>query len=187
MSQDENNGRNLLPIRPEVLHPNSDWPTIWARARSRGLGSDLTAFIFRLLHLLLPTQERVHRIVGNGQEHGGLCLLCHQEREDLQHAFFLCNKNNGVGFALLRYVQHVVPSLTPEGGLRLELDDDLDEDDQLAVVCLLATGMKYIWETRAEKKTLVLYKMKAELEARISLLRRTRYWKSGDRMLEMII
>ena len=187
MSQDENNGLNLLPIRPEILHPNSDWPSIWARARSKGLGSDLTAFIFRLLHQLLPTQERVHRIVGNGQGPGGLCILCHQEREDLQHAFFFCNQNNGVGFALLSYVQQVVPTMSPEGGLRLELDGDLGEEDQLAVTCLLATGMKYIWETRAEKKTLVLYKMKAEIEARISILRRTRYWKSGDKMLEMII
>ena len=99
----------------------------------------------------------------------------------------LYNENNGVGFALIRYVQKVVPSLTPEGGLRLELDEDLGEEDQLAVACLLATGLKYIWETRAEKKTIILYKMKAEIEARISLLRRTRYWKSGDRMLEMIM
>ena len=114
-------------------------------------------------------------------------MLCHQEREDLLHAFFLCNENNGVGFALLRYVQQVVPSLTPEGGLRLELEEDLGEEDQLAVACLLATGLKYIWETRAEKKTIILYKMKAQIEARISLLRRTRYWKSGDRMLEMIM
>ena len=53
-------------------------------------------------------------------------------------------------------MQHVVPSLIPEGGLRLEFDDDLGEDDQLSVACLLATGMKYTWETRAEKKTLIL-------------------------------
>ena len=186
MSQNDNSSPTLLPIRAEVLHPNSDWPSIWARARTRGLGSDLTAFLFRLLHQLLPTQERVHRIVGDGQGQSGLCVRCHQEREDLQHAFFFCQENSGVGFALLSYVQQVSPTLTTGGALRLELEDDLGEEDLLAVVCLLATGMKYIWETRAEKKTLTLFKMKAEIEARISILRRTRYWRSGDKMLEMI-
>ena len=187
MSQNDNSSPTLLPIRAEVLHPNSDWPSIWARARTRGLGSDLTAFLFRLLHQLLPTQERVHRIVGNGQGQSGLCVRCHQEREDLQHAFFFCQENSGVGFALLSYVQQVSPTLTTGGALRLELEDDLGEEDLLAVVCLLATGLKYIWETRAEKKTLTLFKMKAEIEARISILRRTKYWRSGDKMLEMII
>ena len=45
---------------------------------------------------------------------------------------------------------------------------------------------KYIWETRSEKKTVSLHKMRAEIEAKVSILRKTRYYLSGDKMLEMI-
>ena len=187
--EDENSVPTLLPIRPELLHSNSDWPSIWARARMKGLGSDLSAFIFRLLHQILPTQERVHRIVGDrGQEVTGLCLHCPQQvREDLLHAFFFCNEDNGVGLALLGYAQLLIPTITPEMCLRLEVGDDLGDEDQLAVVSLLACGLKYIWETRSEKKTVSLHKMRAEIEAKVSILRKTRYYLSGDKMLEKII
>ena len=188
MSQEDGNSvPTLLPIRPELLHHNSDWPNIWARSKTKGLGSDLSSFLFRLLHQLLPTQERVQRIMGNrGQEPAGLCLLCRQEREDLQHAFFFCQESAGVGLALLGYVQHVVSTITPEECLRLEIGDDLGEEDQLAVVCLLASGLKYIWETRAEKKDLSLHKMRDEIEARVFILRKTIYLVSGDKIIEMI-
>ena len=51
-------------------------------------------------------------------------------------------------------MQHLIPTISIEGCLRLELGEDLVEEDQLAVVCLLASGLKYIFETRAEKKVL---------------------------------
>ena len=53
-------------------------------------------------------------------------------------------------------------------------------------VCLLATGLKYIWESRAEKKVVYLYKMRAKIEARVFILRKTRYHVSGDKIHEMI-
>ena len=116
-----------------------------------------------------------------------MCLLCPQQvRDDLPHAFFFCNEGNGVGLALLGYAQLLIPTITPEMCLRLEVGDDLGDEDQLAVVSLLACGLKYIWETRSEKKTVSLHKMRAEIEAKVSILRKTRYYLSGDKMLEMI-
>ena len=179
----------LLPVRAETLHPSTDWPTTWSLARTKGLGSELTAFLFRLLHHLLPTQDRVHRIVGADQEHPALpgrCSLCHAGTEDLMHAFFLCQKSAVAGHALLGYAQQCLPDLTPEQVLRLELGPDLGDGDQLAVVCLLATGLVYIWETRVQKKAIHLYKMRAEVEAKISILRKSRYWASGNKMLDMM-
>ena len=69
--------------------------------------------------------------------------------------------------------------------LRLELGPDLSDVDQLAVVCLLATGLVYIWATRVLKKAYP-DKRRAEVEAKISILRITRYWASGNKMLEMM-
>ena len=183
---DDNSPPSLLPVRAESLHPSTDWPSTWTLARTKGLGSELTALLFRLLHQLLPTQDRVQRIVGAAQEHPGRCQQCQLEVEDLLHAFFLCQKSMVAGHALLGYVQHCVPGLSPEEALRLELGQNLEDADQLATVCVLATGLMYIWTTRTKKKVITLYKMRAEIEAKITILRKTRYWASGLKMLEMI-
>ena len=90
------------------------------------------------------------------------------------------------GMALLGYVQSVVPNISAEAALRLELGQDMTEGEQLATVCLLATGLKFIWSTRTEKKSVILFKMRAEIETQISILRRTRHSSAGDLMLEMI-
>ena len=63
------------------------------------------------------------------------------------------------------------PGLTPEAALRLELDIELEEKEELTIITMLACGLKYIWEARLEKKTVYLFKMRAEVEARVSVLR----------------
>ena len=63
------------------------------------------------------------------------------------------------GNALLGYLQHCIPDLSPEEALRLELGEVLDEVDQLAAVCLLSTGLMYIWETRVDKKLVTIFKI----------------------------
>ena len=123
---------------------------------SIGPGSDHTAFLFRLLHQLLPTQDWVQIIIREQQEQPGRCQLCQIDVENLLHAFFLCNKSMVAGHALLGYAQQCIPDLTPEAVLRLELGPALDDVDQLAVVSLLATGLMYIWKMRAEKKVLAV-------------------------------
>ena len=125
----ENSPENLIPTRAEVLHPTPDWPETRRLARLKGLGSVLTSFHFKLLHCLLPTQDRVSRI-GVAETHG-LCLICHVEPEDQLHAFFFCQQSRVVGHALLGLLQHAVPDLTPEAALRLELGAELTEDEEL--------------------------------------------------------
>ena len=52
----------LIPVRCEALNPDADWPLTWALMRSRGLPSSVTSFMYKLVHLLLPTQERILRL-----------------------------------------------------------------------------------------------------------------------------
>ena len=77
--------------------------------------------------------------------------------------------------------------LSPQAMLKLDFGQELDETDQLATLVILATGLMYIWQARSDKKVVVQYKMKAEIEAVISILRKTRYCASADRMLEIIV
>ena len=135
---------SLLPVRVETLSPTTDWPQAWQLVRTRGLGSDLVTFLFKLLHCLLPTQDRVARL--GGSENGGRCKLCNDEIEDILHAMFNCPHNLVSGNALLGYLQVATPGLTQEGALKLELEASLNDDGVLASLCVLSTSLKFIWE-----------------------------------------
>jgi hypothetical protein len=86
------------------------------------------------------------------------------------------------GLALLGYLQVLVS----EACLRLELGKQLTEREELATMSTLASELKSIWEARVEKKEVRIYKMRSEVQARISILRRTRHKEAGNNMLEMM-
>ena len=75
----------------------------------------------------------------------------------------------GVGQAQLGAVQQVLPDINSERAVIMDFRTSLGKDENLAAQCILLSGMKYIWETRITKKVLHLFKMRAEIEAKISL------------------
>ena len=93
---------SIVPARVEILHPSSNWQFTWRLARLRGLGSELCSFLFKLLHLLLPTQDRVHRMAGRIGQSSDLCKLCGVEVETPVHALFYCGHNLKVWFIFLK-------------------------------------------------------------------------------------
>ena len=114
----DNSPATLLPCRVELLHTNTDWSCTWTLARSRGIGSDLPSFLFKLLHQLLPTKDRTSRFaVPDPNVNPAKCSICKTATEDQLHAFFSCPNNAISGLALLGYVQKVVPDLSPEEAL----------------------------------------------------------------------
>ena len=177
----ENNPAQLLPTRVETLSPENDWPEIWRLARISGLSSQLTSFLFKLLHGLLPTQDRV-----DDGDQPGHYQHCHDEVEDPLHALFFCHLSQVAGLGLLGYAQKTVPNLSPEAAIKLDIGAALSDKEELATVCLLATGWMYIWEARSQKKRVTLYKMRAEVEAMITILRKSRHREVGELMLGMI-
>ena len=80
----------IIPTRVESVQPNNDWTETWRLARIHGLGSNLTSFLFKLLHRLLPTQDSVQRLGVTVDGQPGLCQLCHLESEDALHALVHC-------------------------------------------------------------------------------------------------
>ena len=175
--------QSLLPARVEVMSPNLDWPAIWILSRTKGLSSEQSSFIFKLLHHLLPTQDRINRITNDP----GMCKLCQAATEDIHHALFSCPSNQNAAALLLSFVQVVVPDITSQAMLRLDFRQELNDIDSLAIVSILSTGLRHIWQARIEKKVVHQYKMRADIEAHISILRKTRYCGTADRMLEIII
>ena len=160
----------LIPCRAEIRSPMFDWESAWSRGRLHGLGSELMSFLFKVLHDLLPTQERVARtsVTVNGN-----CKLCDLNvMEDLVHALIRCPGNQGVGQAVL---QCLPPGdeLQDQSVLKLQLD--VEEPLQLPVVWFLAVAWLSLWESRKLGKRPELYKVRADLEAKVSLLRETRH------------
>ena len=145
---------------------------IWQRSRMKGLGSELTSFLFKLLHQLLTTQERIARTNNN------VSPLCKapgcpgRNVEDLVHSFIKCPSNNGAGQAIVDSVSSFTTGMTDEQALRLEYDPV--DDYEFATTWVLGNGFFKIWETRCAGKRPELYIVRADLEAKVSLLRETR-------------
>ena len=173
----------LLPVRVESLLPNNDWKSAWRLVRTKGLRSQHSSFLFKLLHQLLPTQDRISRITKDS----GVCKVCLVENDDLLHALYQCPNSRATADHLLGLVHVAVPDLPPDKLLRLDFGTELNEDEVLPLLTIVSTGLMYIWQARAEKKRPTQYKMRAEIEAEISILRKTRYCASADRVLEIIV
>ena len=65
--------------------------------------------------------------------------------------------------------------MTEEKSLRVEIESD--EPFTFASVSLLATGLALIWENRKMKKNTTLHMMRAQLEASVSIKRKSRLAK----------
>ena len=172
----------LIPVRAELSGQGQDWLATWAMLKTNGLSSENASFLFKLLHQLLPTQDRINRITKEME----VCKVCKTDSEDLWHAFFGCQPCKETSDLLLSYVSHLVPGISSKDVLSLNFATTVEENDRLPTLVLIATGLRYIWQTRADKKTVCRYKMRTEIEATISILRKTRYSACAERLLEMI-
>ena len=86
------------------------------------------------------------------------------------HSFFDCTKNMGVALALLGCVQQILPDHSSEAAAFLDIGCSLPEEENLVVQSILITGMKYIWEA---KNVVIKYRMRAEIETKVLILRKT--------------
>jgi hypothetical protein len=102
MSEDvQNRPRNYIPS------PANDWELSWQLARLPGLGPEITTFLWRLLHKILPTQDRLFRM---SKSRNALCQLCQEDaNENLQHAFFESQFSHNVSQLLLQYLSIPIP------------------------------------------------------------------------------
>ena len=162
-----------IQCRAEVASPANDWERTWYYARLKGIGPDMFTFLWRLLHRLLPTQDRVHRIIKTKSSNSN-CQLCQDGvTEDLQHAFFQCSFNTNAGDHLTRCLSTVMPGI--DSTKILILNFDLEESDQFPCVWFASHLLYNIWNCRAEKKRVRILTIRADLEARANLLRETRF------------
>ena len=164
--------RSFTPCRAELAHPGNNWELTWHYARLKGLGPEHTSFLWKLVHLLLPVKERVHRL---SPATSPICNLCQDNsNEDLEHALHSCSFNQGAGAVLLDVLRRSLPDVILEQVLRLDFDE-MTEELELPVVWFSAAFLLAIWNRRCSNSRIRTYDIRAEIESKVSLLRETRF------------
>ena len=173
----------FIPCRVELQNPDNDWEVTWRRSRLSGLGSELSSFLFRIIHQLLPTKERQHRV---HPATSSTCRLCLQDStEDLLHSFFLCPFNHDFGMIVVENLLPYDRSLTPAKLLQLDINLE-DEDMEHPAVWYTAANLFHIWECRVSGKRAKLYTIRSEVESRVALLRETRFRESAEKIMQIM-
>ena len=173
MEEMENGQRKYIGCRVELASPETDWQTTWRLSRLPGLGSEHTSFLFKLLHQILPTQERVARTSPAASPTCKVNNCTGDVVEDLSHALVHCQGNHGVGLKVVQIAETLVAGAGAER--LLLLDVDVDEGDELALVWWLAAGFLAIWNMRTVGKRVELYLVRTQIKAKINLLQDTHF------------
>ena len=85
MDEDKTTGSMTLhPLRVELAYPENDWEKTWMLARQ-----------------ILPTSERVARILPNQSPNFTRCRSTPPAVETFEHAMFECRENHKAGSTLL--------------------------------------------------------------------------------------
>ena len=101
--------------------------------------------------------------------------------EDLQHALVVCPGNAGVGQAVLQCLPQ-----PQEDEKVLKLQIVVGADTEYPVVWFLGVSWMSIWDSRKIGRRPELYKVRADLEAKVSLLRETRHSEAAEIISLMI-
>ena len=157
--------------RAKLASTTTDWETSWRRARFKGIGSDGTSFLSKMLHNLLPTEARLSRILPNSSD---LCQFCPTPiTADLPHCLFSCVTTREVGHWLLFLVRLHDPSATAAKLVRLEFYSE--DSSEMPIMWILAHTLLYMWDVRASGKIANLDITRPTLESKLSLLQETRF------------
>ena len=100
------------------------------------------------------------------------------------HALLHCRWNDGVGERVMAVIKDYRPNIQPEQ--LLCLDFQLDEEQTLPVIWMMATVLQIIWSLRTNNSRVQLYEVRVQMEAKINLLRETRH-SNAARILNQIV
>ena len=160
----------LIPSKLELEHPQIDTAASYLLSRKYGLAPEQKEFLFKLLQSLLPTRERLARL---GKAQTSACQYCDCGNANTVH-LLLCPLGAEVTQPLLRCLASNSENSNPLDLVLLNISTS--ESLQLPLVWLLSTCLKYIWEERSAGRTARLVNCRAELKARLLVLKHTR-WK----------
>ena len=183
METDEDGFQFKKRCKIEMEYPDADWDRIWSLACVPGLTSENYSFLFKMVHNILPTQQRLHRILPSVTS--PQCNLCDSQSIcSLPHALITCSYNAGVGSWLIRALSRVIPGVSEQQVILLDLN--IDSKLHLPITWTISQTLNLIWNCRIEKKSPSLFRTRASLESDIMLLRKTRFSQAAETIQEII-
>ena len=157
--------------KAETTCSEAKWEQVWRRARLKGLGGEVTSLLWKILHLILPTENRVARIIKNSSDK---CRLSpNRQTGSLKHTFFDCSAVEEVGVWIKKLVQSVDPTTSPEKILTLSFECETSEE--MPLTWLIGHTFLHLWKMRNSGKGSCLIVTRSYLESQINLIRRSRY------------
>ena len=146
------------------------------------LGPNLTTFLFKMLQQILPTAERIARILPNKSLYCTRCRGNGQVTETLEH-MFACEVSQPVSAILLQGLRQLVPDITPSKILTLDFDNQ--EEQSFPITWTIAHFLSSLWQLRVEKKAIQLIRIRSDMEASCRLLRESRLNKTSELLNQM--
>ena len=176
---DEEGRKEMVPCRIELVDMNISWDEAYRLSRLRGLTPLEKSNLFCIIHELLPSNERLSRIIPTTSP---TCSMCDSGNiESYDHYYFSCAANCEAMTSLLRCLQVYDKDINQSRCLRLDIR--ADDPFTLPTVIILVTGLTLVWTNRKIRKETTKWTMRAEIEARVLLLRKcrsTRLKESGE-------
>jgi thiol-disulfide isomerase/thioredoxin len=170
-SDDQDSPPVLITSRLEEASPDIAFSHSYRMARLFGLAPEQKSFLFKLTQNLLPTRERLHR---TGKSPSPSCSFCDALQDTIEH-LLICPNSSEVATPLLACLSSQADNLTAKDVTILNIHTS--QSWELPAAWLVSTCLHYIWDERLAGRRSILGKFRAELIARVALLRSTR-WKN---------
>ena len=143
-----------------------------------GLSSESMTFLFRMLHQILPCRDRLARIFPRVE--ANTCKICDSGDSDtLLHSLAACPSSRDSFNWMMNGLGKYSDNLTPQKILLLDIEPSLTAvplpHHQLSLIWFTAEVLRRIFGYRRDEKKCRLYEIRAELEAEVNLLRRSKY------------
>ena len=171
----------LVPCRVERLAPVIDWGMSWRAVCVPGLSPVMRSFLWRMLHDILPTQERLHRM-NMPNAPSPLCVQCTEGKlDDIEHALLRCNKIKPGADFLLETLKSEIPDITFERIKYL----DFRSEDLLVPTYLTAATLSQLWSSRSCTRNLSWNSVRANVEQSILTLRKSRFASAASKLQQI--
>ena len=164
--------------RAERLSPNIDWKITWSKVRFTFFSSSTATFLWKLLHELLTTEERLCNTLGNLLSS---CRFgCPGQKATLMHWFFECIQSKAAGSWVLGMVQNSCPLAEGENILKLNFSASN------SLFCVTVNALKYIWNIRTLNKKVNLHLCQINLRTEALKLNETIHEYLVQTILEIV-
>ena len=161
----------LVPCRVERLAPGIDWGRSWLAVCVPGLTPEMRSFLWKMLHCILPTQERLHRM-NMPNAPSPQCVQCTAGKlDDVEHALLRCNKIKSGADFLLETLRSEIPDITFERIKYL----DFRTEDLLVPTYLTAATLSQLWNSRFSTRNFSWQSARASVEQSIMTLKKSRF------------